>query len=86
MVELVIKVSDEMYDIIKNQTAYIDEVGKILQDSAHVGVVLPKGHERLIDADKEEPDISNKTKIINTLHRIINTPQQVYLGDYGAER
>lgn len=110
-IELVIKIPEEMYEIIQDSTKYIDEVARVCEDAVKVGTPLLSGHGRLIDADalmrdygnpdieilldnmdtiieadKEERDISNKTKINKILHRIANTPQQVYQGDYGAER
>ena len=51
-VELVIKIPEEMYEIIQDSTKYIDEVARVCEDAVSVGTPLPKGHGRLIDADE----------------------------------
>ena len=48
-VELIIKIPEEMYEIIQDSTKYIDEVARVCEDAVSVGTPLPKGHGDLID-------------------------------------
>jgi hypothetical protein len=47
-IELVIKIPEEEYKIIKNYTAPMTWIERLIKN----GTPLPKGHGRLIDADK----------------------------------
>lgn len=38
--KIVIDIPEEYYEIIKNQSQYIEEVGRLLQDAAHKGIPL----------------------------------------------
>lgn len=62
-IELVIKISEELYDIIINpqklETMY--HAGKICE-AVRNGTSLPKGHGRLIDADA----LYNRAKLCHT--------------------
>jgi hypothetical protein len=50
--ELVIKIPNETYqDVVKNGFIY-DEDGEVISHAIINGTPLPKGHGRLIDADK----------------------------------
>lgn len=79
MVELVIKITEEMYEIIQDSTKYIDEVARVCEDAVSVGTPLPKGHGRLIDADElkkiiQENDVLSMTGFSVRICDIDNTP------------
>lgn len=54
-IEIVVKMSEEEYDIIKNYTAPMTWVEYLIKK----GTLLPKGHGRLIDADKYRKDMQD---------------------------
>lgn len=48
--QIVIDISDEIYNIVKKRNLRFDEIYEI-EESIRNGTPLPKGHGRLIDAD-----------------------------------
>lgn len=75
MTEIVIKISDDMYQAIKDD-AYCGILRPMLS-AIRNGIVLPKGHGRLIDADAvlEEP-IGNTYKDIDIAETIIEADKE----------
>lgn len=63
-IELVIKIPDEEYDVVQNEK-YHYIISHYIWEAVKNGVVLPKGHGRLIDADafiKTMEDASKRQK------------------------
>lgn len=65
-IELVIKIPEEMYEIIQDSTKYIDEVARVCEDAVSVGTLLPKGHGWIpvsegLPEDEQEILFSTKT-------------------------
>ena len=66
-IELVIKIPEEMYQKIKETNMFISgrRSGKrfdyILFNAVNTGTLLPKGHGRLIDGDRLQAQLFNKT-------------------------
>lgn len=62
--KIVVDIPEELYKHIKNDNVYYLEDGEDLYTIVKNGTPLPKGHGRLIDADrevntKEDPDEHN---------------------------
>jgi hypothetical protein len=57
-IELVVKISEENYNIIKNYTAPMSWAEHVIKN----GTPLPKGHGRLIDADELYGDFIDGTE------------------------
>ena len=60
-IELVVKISEEDYDIIKNYTSPITWAEYLIKN----GIPLPKGHGRLGDLDALEQEMINGIKAGN---------------------
>lgn len=68
---IVIDIPKEYYEIIQNQSQYIDEVGRILQDAAHNGVVLPEKHGEIVDLSEIEATACENNEVILEATRLI---------------
>ena len=69
--KIVIEIPDEYYEIIQNQSQYIEEVGMILQDAAYNGIVLPKNHGEIVDLSDIEATACGNNEVILEATRII---------------
>lgn len=87
-IELVIKIPEEEYNLIKTQVAF--GITNPLKMRIANGTPLPKGHGRLIDADElkkaiQENDVLNMTGFNVRLCDINNTPTVIEAGKAESE-
>lgn len=87
-IELIIKIPKDLYGAYKGRPPMLGDAGMdMIAQSIANGTPLPKGHGRLIDADKAKEDLANTpiSRTGNQFERYLDKQQTLIKADKAEE-